>query len=106
RLVADIAIAMAPMPRAIEETARSNAGRRMRAFEIDEEFAAQDVEGFILAGMGVRRRTGARRNHVFPERERTGGVGTGGLVDVGDAQDVESRTSAGIAHERRGCGNF
>src|SRR3546814_8087518 len=51
----------------------------------------------------VRRRTRARRNHGFPEREGTRGLGARRLVDVGDAQHVERRTGCWLANEWFGC---
>src|SRR5258708_5422834 len=69
------------------------------AFELDEELAAQDIERLILTMVGMRRGTGARRDHGFPEREGSPRLGGSGFVDVRDAQHVESRTGCGIAHE-------
>src|SRR5205814_10651126 len=78
-LVADVADGMAPAACAEKEAAgRDTAGRRF-ALEFDDELAAQHIKGFILTGMGVRRRSRARRNDRFPERERSRRFSAGGL---------------------------
>ncbi len=59
---------MALFARAIQEGARSDATGRRLAFELDEELSAQNIEGFVLSGMGMRRRACAWRNDDFPQR--------------------------------------
>jgi hypothetical protein len=58
-----------PVSRTEEEATGPDAMRRGLTFEFDQEFAAQDVEGFIFTGMGVRQCAGARRDDRFPQRE-------------------------------------
>src|SRR5262245_45050828 len=53
RRVADIAEDVAPAARAEEEPAGPEDERRGLAFDLDAELAAQDVEGFILAAVGM-----------------------------------------------------
>ena len=44
---------MAQAARTEEETAGSDATRYGFVFKLDEKLAAQDIEGFVLTGMGV-----------------------------------------------------
>src|SRR5205823_6105143 len=67
RLIADIAEGVTPVARTEEEAAGPDAMGRGRAFELDQQLAAQDIEGLILPGMGMRRWAQARWNHGFPE---------------------------------------
>src|SRR5215475_11999436 len=106
RLVANVADSMAPAARAEEEAARRDAAGRWLALKLNQKFAAQHIEGFILASMSVRRRTGARRNHGFPKREGAPSLDGRRLVDVGDAQHVERRTGCWLANERFGSCNL
>src|SRR5438309_6270757 len=76
RLGADVAVAMAAAARTKNEAARRDAMGRRLILEFDQQLAAQDVEGFILARMGVRRRPTARRDDGFPKREQASGLGS------------------------------
>ena len=64
--ITGITVGVALMASAKEETARPDATGRGLSFEFDLNFAAQNIEGFILTGMSVRRRARAGRDHVFP----------------------------------------
>src|SRR5262245_5867241 len=95
---------MAPVTGAKKEATRSNAARR--TLEFNRKFAAQYIEGLILTSMGVRWCTRAWRNHGFPEREGTPGLGGRRLVGMDNAEHVEGGTGGGRANERFGCCDF
>ena len=57
---ADIAIGVPSVARGKEKSAGAETQRIGRAFESDQHFAVQHIEGFVLTGMRVRWRAGLR----------------------------------------------
>lgn len=89
-------------PRGAEEEAtRPDAAGLWLLFELDPQFAAENIECLILASMGLWRCARAWRKHGLPQREGAARVGARSLVDVGDASTFSVEPAPGPRTKER-----
>ena len=89
-----------------KEATRFQAKGLAGAFEVDDDLTLEYIESLILLRVSVRRRSGARREHRFPQREGTARFGGGRFVDMGCPQDIERGTGTRGPNERASCRDF
>jgi len=83
-----------------EKSAGAETQRIGRAFDFEQHFAAQHIEGFVLTGMRVRWRASTWRHDRFPHRELVTGIVCHRFVDMRHTEHVERGSGAGRPRER------